>query len=351
MRAWLLFVALLPVLANAAGPAGITASAVSLKRSSITLLDALKEVEKQTGNAIEDWRPRRGQLVTNPTLALDFERVPFWQALDAIARKADVNIYPYTGTGAIGILKGPASAAAASYSGPFRVAIKRLTAVLDLETGNRYLDAAMELAWEPRSHPLLLKLGTEPVKSAADGEALKGVPQTVRGDIRLVGQQAVEVPLRLPAPPRSAKALKQVEGGFQVLIAPGTVSFRFDDPAASEGQTQKQARVAAALTRFRSERGVWTVTVELKYPADALDLESHQIWAVQDTLRVEKEGKPVAVKNLGRDVNVKEGNAIEITYRLSNVPADSRGSALIYEAPAVPVLYPVRFKFDNVALP
>ncbi len=324
----------------------IAASQVTLKQAAITLLDAFKEIEKQTGNAIEDWRPRRGQPMTNPTLALDLAGVSFWQALDIVAQKAGVRVYPHTGTASVGILAGPAGQLPVSYAGPFRVAVKRLTAVLDLESGNRYLEAGVELAWEPRYRPLLLKLGPEPVKAAG-----QNVPQTVRGDIRLVGQQAVELPLRLPLPARPAASLKQLEGVLRVLVAPGTHVFRFESPGASEAKEHRQAGVSVTLARFRAEPGVWTAVIELKYPPAALDLESHQIWAVQDTLRAEKDGKALPLKNLGRDVNVKEGNAIQITYRLGGALPSTKGVVLVYEAPAVPVLYPVKFSFQDLDLP
>ena len=63
---------------------------VTIKGKGIRLSEALQQLQKQTGNAITDLREQLGAEVTNPALDLEIADKPFFEALDEIARLAEV---------------------------------------------------------------------------------------------------------------------------------------------------------------------------------------------------------------------------------------------------------------------
>src|SRR5262245_16532134 len=80
-----------------------------------TLTDALRELSK-TGMEVVDKRRVR----TDPPLGLKFDRTPFWEALDAVARKAGVVVSYYQEGGRLALVDGTYREVPVSYSGPFR---------------------------------------------------------------------------------------------------------------------------------------------------------------------------------------------------------------------------------------
>src|SRR5262249_14659822 len=139
------------------------------------LSEAIRQLQSQTGNPITDLREQMGADVTNPALDLDLVDKPFFEALDIIAKKADVAPYFSTGDGTIGLMAaggmpGDESMAASNntemvrYSGPFRIALKQMAVTQDLETGTRSANAQFFVAWEPRLRPMLLALKAEDLK-------------------------------------------------------------------------------------------------------------------------------------------------------------------------------------------
>src|SRR5262249_39058998 len=111
------------------------ASKVTIQSQGIRLSEAIQKMEAQTGKAINDLREQMGAPVTNPALDLDLMAKPFFEALDVIARKAEVTPYFATGDGTIGLMAGaPAAGALVQYSGPFRIALKQIAAVRDFQS-------------------------------------------------------------------------------------------------------------------------------------------------------------------------------------------------------------------------
>lgn len=328
----------------------VSAAKVSLQGESIRLSAALAELHKQTGNLVEDLRPRFGEPVPDPALALRIEGMPFWPALDEIARQGNVTIYPYTGKASVGIRAGKAhDPEAISYDGPFRTRIRRLATFLDLDSGNRYLTATLEIAWEPRYRPILLRVGPDSVKVRQGEGAFELIPQPGQGDVKLLGQQALgDLTLRLPAPPRDKPTLAELQGELSVLVPPEMLEFRLTGPSA--GAMQEKRGVRVAVHRLQLERGLWTVGITLQYPREALDLESHQTWAADNEAGLEQNGRRVAPEP-GREIDVQEGGVIKVTYRFANVPGKPADWTLVYKAPATPVRYPLKFVFKDLKLP
>ncbi len=71
------------------------ASLITLHSPAMPLSKALAALQEQSGNRIIDTRRRTGQTLPDPVLKVDFDRTPFWQALDEVLDQAELSVYPF----------------------------------------------------------------------------------------------------------------------------------------------------------------------------------------------------------------------------------------------------------------
>src|SRR5262249_42098769 len=72
------------VLQLAGAKAEAEAKTVTLSKDSMPLSEVLAALTEQTGNKIVDLRPAQGQVIEDPKLKVNFNKTPFWQALDRV---------------------------------------------------------------------------------------------------------------------------------------------------------------------------------------------------------------------------------------------------------------------------
>ncbi len=337
----------------------VPASTVTLNGAPITLAKALQKLHKQTGNQVIDARPMLGQAVTDPdrTYPFRFDRKEFWPALEEIARQAKLSVYPQTAErGTVGLAKAAAGEMPVSYDGPFRVAVKSLAAHWDVAAGrNRlptHLGVTVEITCEPRLRPIMLQAGPGGFQATSGAGQALTVTTGGRKTLRMVGEPAVELPLRVtPLPPRNEPALKELTGEFIVVVPPETAALEFANLRKGE-QLKGVKGITGTLDEVRLSDDRWAVTVRLDYPAGALDLESHQAWAVETDASLKPKGVGEAVPLAGpAEVSVVDGGPIRVTYRFRGVKGRPEDFRLHAAVPAPPVRYPVRFRFTDVPLP
>ena len=75
--------------------AAVEPSLVTLANKQIKLSQLLKEIQLQTGNRIIDSRRRFGQELSDPELAVDFDKTPFWKAMGVVMQQAGLTVYPF----------------------------------------------------------------------------------------------------------------------------------------------------------------------------------------------------------------------------------------------------------------
>ena len=181
--------------------------------------EALQQLQKQSGNAITDLREQLGAEVTNPALDLDIAGQAFFEALDQIARLAEVTTTFSTGDGTIGIMAAapmdapparlapPEAKPLVQYTGPFRIELKQLSLNRDFATGAATANVQLEAAWEPRLRPMLLKLKYDELK-IVDDRKKEVKPQVDDGSRRSRGP-AREPVGRDQSQPRRPRARRQ----------------------------------------------------------------------------------------------------------------------------------------------
>ena len=329
------------------------ASRVTIQAKAIRLSEALGMIQKQTGNGITDLREQLGVEVTNPAFDLDIHNVPFHEALDRVARLAEVSVNAFTGDGTIGITAGmPSKDPLIQYVGPFRIAFKQLTEMRDLQAGTAAASAQLEVAWEPRLRPMLLTLKSDGL-AVKDDKNREVKPQAMMESNEVVlrpENPAVEMNLNLEAPDRSAVKLSSFRVKAEVTLPAGIKTFRFPS-LAQENVTQKQGDVSATLQNVEIDEQVWKVNVELVYPGNGPAFESYRQGLFNNRIWLQKADGSRFEHNGGFSNTSSDGGKLGFEYLFVDAPGKPADYQLVYETPSKVVTIPLEFEFKNVPLP
>jgi hypothetical protein len=329
---------------------------VSLQCDGASLKEVLAQLAKQTGMTVVDRRVSR----TETKVDLRLDGATFWQAVDAICRKANANLSLFQPDGNLALVDGPYRELPNQFRGPIHGAVKRIALTRDLETGNHSCDVQLEFAWEPRFRPFLAAIGTCTVTFQPDGKGhAKVVRQDSKGQVPVQGRSAVEFDVRVAAPARSCPGVARLEGELSVITACKMLTFAFDQLAVSAkpGKERRQVKedVGVTLSRLQVDEENWTVDVFLDYPPGGPHFESYQSWLSNNQIYLERlKGDKVRIRPSGEE-DLRPANAPQpgVRYRFSNrkglgQPRDWR---LVYETPGRIVELKVPFVFTNLELP
>ena len=157
------------------------ATKVTIKGKGIRLSEALQQLQKQSGNAITDLREQLGVDVTNPALDLDIKEKSFFEALDEIAGLAEVTTdlrdrrrddRHHGAARSMDAAPGkPAPASPSRWcSTPARSGSSSSSWHQPglYDRFRRAANVQLEVAWEPRLRPMLMKLDYENLKILDD---------------------------------------------------------------------------------------------------------------------------------------------------------------------------------------
>jgi hypothetical protein len=336
---------------------------VSLAGPNLTLRKALADIQKQTGIVVQD---RRGEDVALPA---DWRLVetPFWQALDRLAETTSSDVFIHGPDGTIALVKRTAKGqrAPVSYSGPFRVALKRLVLSQDFDAGGATATATVEVAWGPPLRPLLLETRPQGLRLVApDGEHR---PERDAGSslspVDGLGALVFDVPL--PAVRRAWLSLPRIEGKL-TAIAPSKwaeLSFgpldrlgrpdRWYRPRAS--RTARADGIGAHIKEAKLLNDRWTVGLRVDAPPGAERFDTAQSWWASNVLElVSRDGKErMPVSSYYRVNSTARWADLEYHFtdkaRLAKTkPADW---LVVYRVPASLVEMSLPFVFRDVSLP
>jgi hypothetical protein len=326
---------------------------VTLQGKGIRLTEALRQLQKQTGNAISDLRERLGAEVTNPALDLEIRNQPFLEALDQIARQAQVMTEFYTGDGSVGITAGETPAKTPiQYSGPFRIALKQIGVVRDFAAGSATATVQLETAWEPRLRPMLLKLKADELKILDDhGKEVKAQVEMESDEVVVRPENPVaEINLNLQAPERSATKLKTLRVKAELTIPAGIKVFRFPS-LTQENVTQKQGDVSVTLQGMEVDEQVWKVNVELSYPGEGPAFESYRQGLFNNRVWLQRADGSRFEQNGGFNNTSADGGKLGFEYLFVDAPGKPSNYRLVYETPSKVITIPLEFEFKDVPLP
>ncbi len=331
---------------------------VTIATPSTTLPAALQALQQQTGVRVADRRQNRQ---TQPHFPLDLHGVGFWQALDTIARAADVEVSLYQPGGGIAIVDGPHRDVPTSYNGLFRVQLKRIETSRDFQSGARVCRLTLQIAWEPRFRPLFLQNGRRPLLVQDDHRASLQAIGTGAGRQSLeTSRLFTEVSLLVTAPSRAARTLELIQGDLSLIGPDHTVQFTFDHLTPDAHPVQTKDGITVQLRSVDIEKGApvhWNVGFDLQYPPSGPNFDSFESWLVTSRLRLVRKGtqgkRYLAPISYSDDTLAGHRAVFDYTFESRRGLELNQLSEwkLVYELPGPMVTLAVPFTFRHVPLP
>lgn len=348
------------------------ASKVTLQGPGIRLTDALKSLQQQSGNSIVDLREQNGQESGNPTLNLDLKDAPFFVALDDIAKKAGLALNFYTAENAIGLLNSAETQNAASgqvgagssqpggkfvkYQDAYRISLNRIGITSDLNNAAPHTaNLQMELAWEPRLRPIMIKLRTDQIE-ASDDKGRKIAASTTGESMELAirpENPIVDLNLNLAAPPRDAAriAKMQITADLTIPLAKTTLTIA---KITDQGKETSVGDSSLRLMGFEAEAPVWKVTVELKLPTPkgAENLDSYrQANLTPQVALVKADSARIPLNGGFSTTQGTAPNRVIYEFLFVDIPGKPDDHGLVVEFPGELKTIPVKWTFQDIPLP
>jgi hypothetical protein len=334
----------------------------SVKATSVTLQGEMKlsevfaAMQKQTGNTIVDQRENLEQQGGDPTVKVDFQQIPFWQALDQLMDQQGLTVYPYIEQDAVGFQNRPEgdlprSQRPVSYAGAFRLEGMELLAKRNLRNSNDLrLQMMVEVAWEPRLDPITIQQRMSDIKAVDDAgnaielENTESVlePQILPGDLTT----EMLVPLKLPD--RGVKQIASLKGKLTAMVPGRVETFRFTN-LAGRGVEQRKAGVAVILDQIRRNNEIWEIRVLIRFDKAAGALESHRGWVFNNEAYLEnKDGQRINYDGFETTRQTEQDVGMAYYFDLERGP---QGLTFVYKTPSVVTMLPVEYEIKNLPLP
>jgi hypothetical protein len=342
----------------------LTPRLFTIEGKDLPLSKVLEALATQTGNALADRRANREE---DTKVRLNLKKVTFCQAADAIAKAIDARVSFAERDGIIALVNGPFLALPVSYDGLFRVTITRMELVHQLDSDSRIGTIYLEVAWEPRFQPLMMKTKVDSLDIQDDKGRSVDTPEAGEGMAPIGQRQSAMLRLAINAPLRSAAQLKVFKGKIAAVGPSKMITFRFDKLAKIDPQSERkevQDGVALHLRELRSEGQegdqVWTAGLLLEYPPDGPKFESFQSWLVNNKIYLEREKDGIRQNfppNLGYETDDTTDNKAIVRYRFGDEPAKNfilgkfSDWKLVYKTPGKIAEVSIPFEFKDVPLP
>lgn len=333
------------------------ASLITL-RGKMKLSAALENIQQQTGNRVVDYRPRFNQQPVDPEIHADFQRVPFWKALDDILDQSGLTVYNYSGQPrTLAIVARDEGAlprvGRGSYSGLFRIQAAQIEAVRDLRNpANHSLRLTLEILWEPRVIPIMIRQPLSEVQVDADeGLTLTLASRTGRLDANVQSTvSGVELIMPLGLPGRNVRKIASLKGKFTALVPGRVATYEFDNLSSAKNVMQKKAGVTVILQEVRKNADIYEFQVRIRFDDAADSLQSHLDWVSNNEVYlVGPDGRQVTDLNFERFAdNMKD----EVGYRyLCPLDGDLADYKFVYKSPGAILVLPVEYELTDIELP
>lgn len=345
-----------------AAQAAVAGQAVRVTlKGEFALSQLLAELARQTGNKIVDHRKEFGEEQTDPKQTVEFDKTPFWQALDAVLDQANLTVYNYAGASGIHVVSRPANqlprAGAASISGPFRIEATRFEAARDLRNpAGQSLKLFLDVAWEPRLAPILISQPLDTVRALGSGgvpiavEGSEGEPEaTIGGDVSSV---ELQIPLQLPQ--RSVAKIASLRGKLEAIVPASVETFRFDQLPISKGGPVKpveirKAGVTVFVDQVRKNDEIWEVRMRVKFDEPSKALESHRGWMLNnEAYLVGADNRPIKPGGFEQTRQTKDEFGLMYLFELDDAPA---ALAFVYRTPLAMLNVPIEYELKDLDLP
>jgi hypothetical protein len=317
----------------------------------------LDELTKQTGVTID-----RSQLEQERQLRLNCDKVPFWEAFQKIARESDHRIsvaddgkkLQLQGGGDITYKESPHS-----IDRLFRVSVRKIESISDLENDRSYTDVTLALHWESGLSIFLVESPGRSVTAKDNNEIDLTVAEDGGGRMTASGN-GVEVQVRLTGIQRAAKNIRLMTGKMGVVGAAKMTEFKFDKPVATkEAREEKNGDITVRFRcDFKEKSDLWSARVEFEYPGGGPQLESFEssAWLTENQAWLQSsDGKTKLECNGGYEVLAQTDRKANVIYHFTDDTEIKMGKpedwTFHVKTPAKLLNTEVKFRLENIPLP
>jgi hypothetical protein len=341
-------------LQQAAAESTIKPSLITLHGQSMPLAKVLAVLEDQSENKIElkDISPAQSDL----RITADFDKMPFWQALDRVLDQTALSVNPYGRQRAIeligrGVGRRPRNEAVC-YSGPLRVEALQVTSQRDFrDPAGNWLRVKLEIAWEPRLQPIGLKQRMRDVL-ANDENNVKLPVENEQAELEVLSggrNIAVELTLPLKLPPQGVKEIASLKGTLMALLPGRVETFRFDNLLGAKNVEQRIAEATVTLNRVEMNNGLCQVWMKVRFDHPGEALQSHRLWILQnEAYLVGPDGKPIAYSAAEPTEQTADALGMVYSFAIDGPPAKH---TFVYKTPAMIINTGFDYELKGLKLP
>ncbi|MEM9353001.1 MAG: hypothetical protein AAGA92_08305 [Planctomycetota bacterium] len=322
------------------------------------LPDVLASIEKQTGNRLVDFRQQFNQDTDEVRVVFDHTEKEFWPVVDAMLDNTGLDLYPYSGEGAMAVVRREADLGLrkgrAVYSGPFRLDVTNIYAHSDLRSlkpGSLQLE--LEISWEPKVKPLALSQPLAALTVLADDSSWVRPSTMVESlDVEVQpGSYAAELTVPLELPRRDISMIASLEGQMVALVPEEVTEFRFQDLESEDDDTNTQTTggIRVALEGVRRNQELWELRMRVTILSDDSRLLSATSWLFQNLTYLETaDGEKI--DHAGLETTMQSENELGLAY-FFDAPGELSEYDWVYRSPTNVGLVPVEFELRNIPLP
>ncbi len=345
-RRW--FVLVLPILLGAEPQAPIAASRITLDGRPRKLAEIAAELARQANVPIDV-----SKVAADKTVGLKLDGVPFWEAVDRLAKAGDLRIGIASQGNRVTFEPGPYVAVPNSVSGPFCFVAKTVTGRLDLESGLSKSEVQIEMAWEPTFKVYYTELEPQSVHAiGSDGKPLDVINEgATRTPVTETGPQ---LSIKLRGVPRSEKKIAQLEGMVKFLGTSQMLQFSFD--LGAEPVPLQRAEVTAKLASLQKNVRIWTAVIDMQYPRDMPEMESFQSFLLDnEAWLLRSDGTKFPIKHF--ELGFENHGKVPITYYFTEnekdglILTDRTKWKLVMRVPGRIIEHRVPFHLKDISLP
>jgi hypothetical protein len=340
------------ILQQRAAESAASASLVSFKAQTMPLAKILAALTQQTGNTVTLRQADQAEAA----LTADFDKTPFWQALDRLLDQAGLTVYSFGHSDGVQLVpRGPGHAPRAGracYVGPFRIEPVRVTTSRDLrDPAGQSLVVGIEAAWEPRLKLIGLKQRMADVTAVDEnGTALPVDDKDAVSEALVPGAAvATEFDLRFALPSRQVKEIALLKGTLQAMVPGKIETFRFGDLLKAKNAEKRIAGATVAIDEVRKNNELWEVRVRVRFDNAGDALESHRNWVLQNDAYMEgPKGEVIPYDSSAATQRGKNEIGMTYVFDLKAPPADL---TFVYKTPGTIVTTRFPYELRGIKLP
>ncbi len=333
------------------------ASRITLSVKDKPLADVLGAIQEQTENKLVDYRSNFGQRADGTKVSVDWEDVPFWEAVEDLFAQTNLEAYHYAGQA--NVLAFVAKQNSSAEPNPlvrtseiFRFEPTRVESFLNLsDRSQRGTFLNLQVAWEPRVEPIVIKLPLDQLTvEDEEGNSLQSGDRAGSLDTEVVqGVSAVDIQLPLGSTDRSSQKIATLKGEMVALMPGRMETFTFDKLETARNVKDTRGAIEVVLETFRPNGDIWEASIMLRVLNEQGSLESHRGWVYNNEAYLQgPNGERIDIA--GFEETYRDVDTVGMSYKFV-LEREVGDFQFVYRSPASIISLPVSFELTDIPLP